>query len=162
MMAMCSPAPDGGLKHLVQADLVLVRNRQMTRSDRDEEHARILRQKVVLETRAGRAEVARKSVGELEIMATVSRSHVIQRSYHAALGALLMADGKEAEAIPHLQEDSGDALSMQALVLALEHKGETAEAQQVRGALLHLNEPTLEQALVVPAMRAASGATAAR
>ena len=97
---------------------------------------------------------AAKAVSQLEAMAGKSRSQVIQLCYHGAAGATLVAQGKFAEAIPHLQEDSADPLSMRLLWRAYNSTGAAADAQAVAAKLAALNVPTVEQALVVPQFRA--------
>jgi hypothetical protein len=97
---------------------------------------------------------AAKAVSQLETMAGKSRSQVIQLCYHGAAGATLMVQGKYADAIPHLQEDSADPLSMRLLWRAFSSTGAAADAQAVASKLATLNVPTVEQALVVPQFRA--------
>jgi predicted Zn-dependent protease len=87
-------------------------------------------------------------------MAGKSRSQVIQLCYHGAAGATLVAQGKYAEAISHLQEDSADPLSMRLLWRAYQSTGAASDARTVAAKLATLNVPTVEQALVVPQFRA--------
>jgi len=65
-----------------------------------------------------------------------------------------MAQGSFAEAIPHLEEDSHDPLSMHLLWHAYRETGAAALAQALAAKLAALNVPTAEQALVVPPFRA--------
>jgi hypothetical protein len=83
-----------------------------------------------------------------------SRSQVIQLCYHAAAGAVLVAQGKYTEAILHLEEDSADPLSLKLLWWAYGSAGETERAGALAAKLAALNVPTLEQALIVPQFRA--------
>jgi hypothetical protein len=66
-----------------------------------------------------------------------------------------MQDDKFVEAIPHLEQDSGDPGSMVRLVHAYERNGDMKAADAMRARLAELNEPTIEQAIVVPVVRAA-------
>jgi predicted Zn-dependent protease len=97
---------------------------------------------------------ASAAVKQLENMTQSSRSQVIQLCYHAAAGAVLAAQQRYAEAIPHLEEDSADPLSMKLLWRAYSSTGEAAQAEALAAKLAALNVPTLEQALVVPSFRA--------
>ena len=86
-------------------------------------------------------------------MAQTSRSQVIQLCYHGAAGAVLVAQGKFAEAIPHLEEGTADPESMRFLWRAYKSTGAASEAQAIAAKLAALNLPTVEQALVVPEFR---------
>jgi predicted Zn-dependent protease len=96
---------------------------------------------------------ASKAVKQLETMAGTSRSQVIQLCYHGAAGAVLVAQGKFGEAIPHLQEGATDPESMRLLWRAYTSTGAASEAQAIASKLAALNLPTVEQALVVPQFR---------
>ena len=92
-------------------------------------------------------------------MATSTHNLVIQSSYHGAMGALLMARAKYAEAIPHLEEDHDDPFSMQLLSRAYNEAGASDKMHEVEARLRGTNVPTLEQALVVPAARSQKPST---
>jgi tetratricopeptide (TPR) repeat protein len=123
-------------------------------TDRNEEQARILRIQATRMAEVADIDSASKAVSQLEAMTGKSRSQVIQLCYHGAVGASLVAQGKYAEAIPHLQEDSTDPLSMRLLWRAYSSTGAAADAQTVAVKLAALNVPTAEQALAVPQFRA--------
>jgi len=142
------------LELLNQAESALAHQQQIAQSDREEERSRILRYRAVRAQRAGNQELADKTLAQLEGMANTSASSVIQGSYHAADGALLVARQKFADAIPHLEEDSDDPFSMELLSRAYSETGKSAEMHAVEARLRGTNVPTLEQALVVPAARA--------
>ena len=97
---------------------------------------------------------ASSAVKQLESMAQKSRSQVIQLCYHAAVGAVLMAQEKYAEAIPHLEEDSANPLSMRLLWKAYVSTGAAVQARTLAAKLAATSVPTTEQALVVPQFRA--------
>ena len=96
---------------------------------------------------------ASNAVKQLETMAGTSRSLVIQLCYHGAAGAVLVAQGKFEEAIPHLEEGATDPESMRLLWRAYASMGATSQAQATAMKLATLNLPTVEQALVVPQFR---------
>jgi len=139
---------------LKSAEAALNETRHLSRSDRDEELAEILRVRVVAAQQTGNTELAQRSLKQLEKMAQSSRSEIIERSYHAAAGMLLAAQGNYAEAVRHLEEDSDNAITMKCLMDAYEKVGDTRAAQATRDRLEKMNKPTIEQALVVPRMRA--------
>ncbi len=154
MMAVAEPGPAGALEHLRQAEAVLRSGTNLSRTDRQEEMARVLFLRAVDAQAAGDRALARRSLRQLKGMARGSRSNVIQRSYHAANGALLFANGLYAEAIPELEEDSADPLSLRLLIQAETRLGHAHEAEDLRERLTELNEPTVEQAVVVLKLRA--------
>ncbi len=154
VLAMYDPDYKASAKQVQAAQNALEERPELSRSDRDEEKARILR---VLATRSAEAQVmdsASSAVKQLESMAQKSRSQVIQLCYHAAVGAVLMAQEKYAEAIPHLEEDSANPLSMRLLWQAYGSTGAAEQAGAMAAKLAATNVPTTEQALVVPQFRA--------
>jgi tetratricopeptide (TPR) repeat protein len=153
MMSLYQAEDAAALKYLESAEESLNPQANMSESDREEERSRILRWRVVRASHAGNQELADKSLQQLEKLANGSSSVVIQHSYQAAVGALLMAKGKFAEAIPHLQEDREDPYSMELLSRAYWETGDTDGMHDVEVRLRGMNAPTLEQALVVPAAR---------
>jgi hypothetical protein len=87
-------------------------------------------------------------------MADGSRNRVIQSSCQGAAGELLMQQKKYEEAIAHLEEDEGNPFTMELLVQAYYQTLDTEKLHEVEAKLRGTNVPTMEQALVVPAMRA--------
>jgi hypothetical protein len=153
IMAMSAPDYKDAMHHLKAAEHALNEGHAMSKSDREDERA------LVLETMAEKAaenkqmDIASKTVHELEGMAGASRSNTVQVAYHAAAGAVLVEQGKYAEAIPHLQEDTENPMSMERLWKAYKQTGASEDAHLLGAKLANLNEPTVEQALVVPAFR---------
>ena len=80
-------------------------------------------------------------------------SHAVQTAYHEAAGAVLVGQGKYAEAIPHLEEDNENPASMERLWKAYKQTGASEDARLLGAKLANLNEPTVEQALIVPGFR---------
>jgi tetratricopeptide (TPR) repeat protein len=153
IMAMSAPDYKDAVHHLKAAEHALNEGHAMSKSDRAEELALVL--EAVAEKAAGnkQMDVAGKTVHELETMAAASRSNTIQVAYHAAVGAMLSEQGKYAEAIPHLQEDNENPASMLRLWKAYKQTGASEDARLLGAKLANLNEPTVEQALVVPGFR---------
>ena len=86
-------------------------------------------------------------------MANQSRSQIIQLAYHDAAGAVLVEQGKYAEAIPHLEEDNENPQALLLLYKAYKQTGAQEDANLLAKRLAGKNEPTVEQALVVPQFR---------
>jgi len=154
-MAMYQVDDSVALDLLKKAESALSRNKKtMSDSDREEERARILRARVVRAIHAGDDKLPAKAMQQLEAMAQNSRSTVIQQSYHAAEGAMLVAQQKYQDAIPHLEEDTSDPYSLQLLSRAYHETGAATELHTVEARLRGINMPTIEQALVVVPTRA--------
>jgi tetratricopeptide (TPR) repeat protein len=153
-LAIYEPDHKTAMKELQAAQAALDEHHELSRTDRDEEHARILRVRAVRSAEVEDMDSASAAVKRLENMTQNSRSQVIQLCYHAAAGALLLAQGKYTEAILHLEEDSADPLSLKLLWRAYGSAGETERAGALAAKLAALNVPTLEQALIVPQFRA--------
>src|SRR5262249_30268633 len=134
------------------AEAALSHQQEISQSDREEERARILRLRAIHAEQAGDKDLSARSLSLLETMAKNSRSTVIQQSYHAAAGAVLVAHQKYAEAIADLQEDSDDPLTLSLLSQAYDQTGSASERHKVESKLRAVNLPTMEQALAsVPA-----------
>jgi tetratricopeptide (TPR) repeat protein len=142
------------LKHLKLAEEALSHSASISISDRDEEMSRILRNRAVRAARSGDQALADQSLHQLEALASGSRNRVIQSSYHGAAGTLLMDQKKYPDAIAHLEEDQDNPFTMELLVQAYYQTGQTDKLHEVEAKLRGTNVPTMEQALVVPAIRA--------
>jgi tetratricopeptide (TPR) repeat protein len=141
------------LKDLKLAEEALFHRTTISASDRGEEMSRILRNQAVRASHAGNQAVADKSLQQLETMASGSRNRVIQSSYQGAAGTLLMDQKKYQEAIAHLEEDEDNPFSLELLVQAYYQDLQTDKLHEVEAKLRGTNVPTIEQALVVPAIR---------
>jgi tetratricopeptide (TPR) repeat protein len=153
VMAMSAPDYKDATHHLKAAVHALDEGHLISRSDREEERALVL---AVAARRAAQnksMEAAAKTVTQLEGMASQSRSQVIQLAYHSAAGSILMEQGKFAEAIPHLQEDTENPETLLLLWKAYRETGAQEDAKILAARLSGMNEPTVEQALVVPQFR---------
>jgi tetratricopeptide (TPR) repeat protein len=142
------------LKDLKLAEDALHHSDPMTASERDEEMSRILRNQVVRTSRSGNQGLATDCLKRLESLANGSRNRVIQSSYEGAEGTLLMDQKKYDEAIAHLEEDEQNPFTMELLVQAYYETGATDQLHEMEAKLRGTNVPTMEQAVVVPAVRA--------
>ncbi|HEY6306754.1 MAG TPA: tetratricopeptide repeat protein [Candidatus Angelobacter sp.] len=160
IMAMYQPDPATANKDLDQADAILTAKKDsVAKADLEEEHARILRVRVERNLPASpkpavQSAAADAALAELQKMASSSASVNIQRTYSGAQGALLMAQQKYKAAIPYLEEDYINPLSMRLLVQAYRKTKATANAALLTKKLLDWKIPTIEEALAVPAFRA--------
>ncbi|HZW81260.1 MAG TPA: tetratricopeptide repeat protein [Candidatus Deferrimicrobiaceae bacterium] len=141
------------LKYLQSAEDSLGHRTAVSKSDKDEEMSRILRNQVVRAAHAGNSVLADKSLQQLEAMASGSRNRVIQSSYNGAAGTLLMDQKKFDEAIARLEEDQDNPFTMELLVQAYYQTNQSDKLAEAEAKLRGTNVPTMEQALVVPAAR---------
>ena len=141
------------LKHLKLAEEALTHCASISVSDRDEEMSRILRNRVVRAAQAGDQALTDQSQQQLEALANGSRNRVIQSSYHGAAGTLLMDQKKYPDAIAQLEEDQDNPFTMELLVQAYYQTGQIDNLHEIEAKLRGTNVPTMEQALVVPAIR---------
>src|SRR5262249_27621936 len=121
MMAMYQPDAATALKHLETAHSVLSVKSNLAQSAIDQEKARILRVRVERNATEKNINAANKALAELEALSKSNSDPTVQRSYHAAAGALLIAQQKYGEAVAHLEEDSYDPLTMKLLIVAYTH-----------------------------------------
>jgi hypothetical protein len=143
---------NAGLKYLQEAEEAL--GHRISKGDKDEELSRILRNRTVRASHAGNAALADKSLKQLESMAAGSRNRVILSSYNGAAGTLLMDQKKFTEAIANLEEDQDNPFTMELLVQAYYQTNQTDKLHEEEVKLRGTNVPTIEQAIVVPAVRA--------
>jgi tetratricopeptide (TPR) repeat protein len=141
------------LKYLQSAEESLGHRSVISKSDKDEELSRILRNRTVRAAHAGNSALADQSLKQLEAMATGSRNHVIQSSYNGAAGTLAMDQKKFDEAITYLEEDQDNPFTMELLVQAYYQTNQSDKLHEAEAKLRSTNVPTMEQALVVPAAR---------
>ena len=153
MMSLYQTEDSAALKYLQTGEEALSHSASLAQSDREEERSRILRYRVARAAHAGDKELADKTLKQLETMAGNSRSLVIQSSYHGAAGTWLMSQQKTDEAIAHLEEDTDNPYSLELLARAYSLTGAIDKRHEAEVKLRAMNTPTLEQALVVPAVR---------
>jgi hypothetical protein len=153
IMAMSAPDYHDATHHLKAAEHALDEGHPIAKSDREEERALVLKTAALRAAQNRSMEIASKSVAQLEAMAAQSRSQVIQLAYHAAAGSVLVEQGKYGEAIPHLEEDTENPESMLLLYKAYKQTGAQEDAKLLAKRLAGMNEPTVEQALVVSQFR---------
>jgi tetratricopeptide (TPR) repeat protein len=118
-----------------------------------QELAQILRARVELALKMGNKDMVSSNLARLANISEASNDKLIESAYHGAAGAVTFSDHKYDQAISHLEEDANNPFSLKLLAVAYQKTGYTAGAKRTRETLENLNDPTLEQALIVPAFR---------
>jgi tetratricopeptide (TPR) repeat protein len=153
-MALYPKDPAAAMSALQKAEAVLHENHKVPQTLVDQELASILRTGVARAVRDGNLELANAILKRLQDAAKDSPDAVVQSSLHGASGDVLAAQGKYDEAVSELIEDeTRNPLSMCSLALAYEKSGNQKDAEIVARRLAGFNEPTVEQAVVVPEFR---------
>jgi tetratricopeptide (TPR) repeat protein len=135
-------------------------NHPLPNMNRQEELALILRTRAERASHDGNISLANAALKQLQSLLDATNDQVIQLQYEGAAGAALVAEGKYEQALAHLQEDSRNPLSMRLMVLSYRKMGAREVAEELSKTLANWNEPTLEQALVVPEFRTKGAETA--
>ncbi len=152
-MAMYQPDPNTTLALLNKADVAIHEAENSAPAMLEQERAQILRARVELAVKTDNQKTAQTTVDELSRMADSSNDKLIETSYHAAAGAWFSFKGDYKQAIPDLEEDINNPLSLELLAVAYQQSGDSIGAKQTSDTLANTNDPTLEQALVVPSFR---------
>jgi len=152
-MAMYQRNPKFATVLLDKADAALAEGKNSTQTTIQQEAAQIQRARVELAIRSGQIDRAHSGVDALSKMADSSGDNLIEQAYEGAAGAVLMSEFKYEEAVTHLEGDVNNPLSLQLLKEAYQKTGNRAAAKRTSDTLAGMNDPTLEQAMVVPAFR---------
>lgn len=159
MMATYQTDGNSAMQLLKRAEEVLQENHPLAAAERQEELALILRERAARAARDGKLSLAGSTLQRLQQMADSSQDQNIQLAYDGAAGAVLVAQGKYEKALSHLQEDDHNPVSVRLMVTAQQNLGDKRGAEETAQRLATWNEPTLEQALVVPDFRAKEAAS---
>ncbi len=152
-MAMYQAKPKQALAYLDKADAAVKEGKNATKSAILEESAQLLRLRAELAVKAGKLKEAATIAARLGEMSDSSADKLVETAYHGAQGAVLYSEGKYDDAISHLEEDVNSPLSLKLLAEAYKKIGYSAGVKRIGETLSNLNDPTLEQALVVPEFR---------
>jgi tetratricopeptide (TPR) repeat protein len=152
-MALYQQNPKQGLAFLDKAEASTREGKNALTIAITQELAQILRARVEIAVKMGNKEMVSSNLTRLSGMSETSNDKLIELAYHGAAGAVAFADRKYDQAISHLEEDATNPLSLRLLAVAYQKIGYTAGAKRTSETLENLNDPTLEQALVVPAFR---------
>lgn len=153
-MAMYQQDPKLALHLLKKADSALAKRTNAATSLINQEQGQILRARVEAALKTGNNKLVRQSLARLQKLSETSNDKLIDIAYHGAAGAAAFAQGNYSDAIPHLEEDTSNPLSLHLLATAYQHVGNRDEARSTSEILANFNDPTLEQALIVPSFRA--------
>jgi len=152
-MAMYQPHSHEALLFLAKAETALHEGNNAMPGLIQQELAQILRARVELAIRIADGQMADANLAELAKLSEKSNDKLIETAYHGAAGALLFSGQDYKDAVLHLEEDIHNPLSLKLLVIAYRQTGDISESKHVGDTLLDLNDPTLEQAMIVPAFR---------
>ncbi len=160
-MALCQANPKQALVFLDKAEAATQEGKNALKAAIMQELAQILRTRVEVALKMGNKEMANSNLARLADMSESSNDKPIELAYHGAAGAVSFSEHEYDQAISYLEEDSDSPFSLKLLATAYQKIGYSAGAKRTNETLANLNDPTLEQALVVPAFRARNDAPAA-
>ncbi|HEV3317641.1 MAG TPA: tetratricopeptide repeat protein [Candidatus Angelobacter sp.] len=160
MMSTYQPSLATAMGLLKKAEAALQEEHKIPAAARQDETALILRERVARAAQEGNSSLAAATLKQLQQISESSQDPLIQMAYDGAAGAFLVSQGKYEEALSHLREDDRNPISMKLMVVAYRKMGAKEVAEQLAKTLAEWNEPTLEQALVVPEFRVKEPATA--
>jgi len=152
-MAIYQPDPARALELLSKADAAVAAGENSNKTALQQEAAQILRARVELAIKMDNHKIAGASLDTLAAMSDEANDTLIDLAYHGAAGAMFAWDGKYHEAIAQLEQDMNNPLSLKLLITAYEKTGDKSAAAHATDLLSNLNDPTVEQALVVPSFR---------
>ncbi len=155
-MAMCTQNPKQALVYLGNAEAATQDGKNSLKTAISQELAQILRARVEVALKMSNKQMVKSNLERLSEMSESSNDKLIELAYHGAAGAVLFSEHKYDQAISHLEEDTNNPFSLKLLAAAYQKIGYSAGAKRTNDTLTNLNDPTLEQALVVPAFRKCS------
>jgi tetratricopeptide (TPR) repeat protein len=158
-MAVCEQNPKQALAYLGMAEAATQDGKNALKIAITQELAQILRARVEVAIKMGNKEMANSNLARLADMSESSNDKLSELAYHGAAGAILFSEHKYDQAISHLEEDNTNPFSLKLLAAAYQKIGYSAGAKRTNETLTNLNDPTLEQALVVPPFRKCSEAS---
>ena len=142
------------LRFLDKASVALATASDTPGPEFHQEQAEVLRLRATRLAMAGNANGAAQALKELDQLVKGTQGTALSRSYAGAMGGVFVVQQKYGQAIPYFEEDSGNPLSMRDLIAAYTKVGAADRAHVLELKLAAFNQPTLEQALVVPELRA--------
>jgi tetratricopeptide (TPR) repeat protein len=153
MMAMYQKDNGQAMELLKKADAALSEKHQMPKAVYEQELALIMRNWLARLVQKNEMADAAGILKQMEELSQYSPGGRVEFAYHGAAGTLLLAQGKYDEAVSHLEEDGQNPLSLKQLIIAYEKTGNKEDAGRTAQKLAAFNEPTLEQAIIVPEFR---------
>lgn len=154
-MALYSRDASAATRDLKLAEAALREKHRIPESLARQELASILRSRVERAVQDGRTDLAAENVKKLQELSAGSVDETVRLYYEAAAGALAVARGNYPDALSHLDENDRDLFSLVHLMQAYQKTGSASDAQRIASKLASFNEPTIEQAILVPQYRKA-------
>ena len=161
MMSTYQTSGAAALELIRKAEGVLNEKHPLPALARQQELALILRERASRALRDGNTSLAAQTGKQLQELFNSSHDQVVQIALQATQGTLLLAQGKYEDAVSQLSEDDRNPVSVKLMFVAYQKMGAMELAEQTAKTLAGWNEPTLEQALVVPEFRSRQTVTAA-
>lgn len=158
-MALIEHDNQQSLRFLDKASAALAAVSTRANPEFHQEVAEVLRVRAARLAAGGDSSGAAHSLQELEQLSKTAHDEALERCYAGATGSVLVVQQKFSQAIPYLEEDTSNPLSMRDLITAYTQQSSADRAHVWELKLAALNEPTVEQALVVPDLRAKLAAT---
>jgi len=152
-MAMYQLHSQQALLYLSKSDTALHQGNNVMPGAAQQEFAQILRARVELAIKSDDEQIADATLAQLAELSGNSDDKVIETAYHGAAGALLFSQHDYKHAALHLEEDIHNPLSLKLLAAAYQKTGNTLDVKRTGEVLANSNDPTLEQAMIVPAFR---------
>ena len=152
-MAIYQQRPKQAIALLAKAQAAVQQGKNAMAAAIQQESAQILRARAEVALETGNKEMMASTLAHLARMRENSNDKIIDSAYHGAAGAVMFSGHKYTDAIAHLEEDTNNPFSLQLLAEAYQKTGEVSEAYRTTETLANFNDPTVEQALVVPAFR---------
>jgi tetratricopeptide (TPR) repeat protein len=149
-MAEYQQDPKQAVVFLNKADAALSEGNNAQKIALQQEEAQVLRARVELALKTEDAATAKSNLLRLSKLAANSGDKLIDLAYSGAEGAVLFSHEHYQDAISRLEEDITDPRSLKLLIAAYQNTGDSAGAKQTSELLANLNDPTTEQAMVVP------------
>jgi tetratricopeptide (TPR) repeat protein len=156
-MALYQPRRTEALDFLNRAEKALQQGKNASPAGIHQEAGQILRARVELGIKAGDLKAADVALASLAQLSEESSDRIIDCAYQGAEGARLFIARKYKAAIPHLEEDADNPYSMERLAEAYRATGYISGAKRAEEVLATFSDPTVEQAIVVPAFRKCLG-----
>ena len=152
-MAIYQANPRRALWFLAKADTAIHEGQNALHAALRQQQAQVLRARVEIAIQMHDQASASRALTQLAKMSNNSSDRLIEVAHEGAAGAMAFSKRKYQDAISHLEEDVNNPRSLKLLAEAYEKIGATADAKHTGEKLASMNDPTLEQALVVPAFR---------
>ena len=158
-MALIERDTQQSLRFLDKASAALAAIPTRSGPELPRERAEVLRVRATSLAGSGNARAAAEALNQLDQLTKTAHDMALDRCYAGAMGSVLVLQQKFDQAIPYLEEDTSNPLSMRDLIVAYTQRRSADRAHVLELKLSALNQPTAEQALVVPDLRARLAAT---